>query len=144
MIVVVVVVVVVVFSSNSSSGSSSSNDRNNDDDHAHIPNTPDPASMEAVYNDWRDTETTTNLWNLISQNSVQELSEWLAMEPLVAFSRSKDGRGPMWWAYENKKKRSSSGSSNNNGGGGEIIALLKSLGVPDTDVDAGGQTPREI
>ena len=90
----------------------------------------DPSSMEAVYNSWRDTKQTTPLWTLISSNHVDELREWLRIEPLVAFSRSQDGRGPMWWAYEMKRH--------------EIITLLKEMGVPEQDVDANGNTPASL
>jgi len=103
---------------------------NQDDDASHIPTSTDPSSIEAVYNSWRDTEQTTALWTLISSNHVEELTEWFSIEPLVAFSRSQDGRGPMWWAYEMKRQ--------------EIIAVLKEMGVPEQDVDANGNTPASL
>ena len=64
---------------------------------------PPPASPEEhrkkvdeIYNTWADTEETTLMWSLISNNKVEELTRILAEEPTLAFVRSKDGRGPMW------------------------------------------------
>lgn len=52
--------------------------------------------VDEIYNTWADTEETTLMWSLISNNQVEELTNILAEEPTLAFVRSKDGRGPMW------------------------------------------------
>lgn len=54
-------------------------------------------AVDEIYNTWEDTEATTLMWNLISSNQVEELRTWLEEEPSVAFVRSRDGRGPMWY-----------------------------------------------
>ena len=53
-------------------------------------------AVDEIYNTWEDTEDTTLMWNLISNNQVDDLNMWLKDDPSVAFIRSKDGRGPMW------------------------------------------------
>lgn len=52
--------------------------------------------VDEIYNTWADTEETTLMWSLITNNKVEELTQILAEEPTLAFVRSKDGRGPMW------------------------------------------------
>jgi dolichyl-diphosphooligosaccharide--protein glycosyltransferase len=53
-------------------------------------------AVDEIYNTWEDTEDTTLMWSLISNNQVEELRVWMEEEPTVAFIRSRDGRGPMW------------------------------------------------
>jgi dolichyl-diphosphooligosaccharide--protein glycosyltransferase len=91
---------------------------------------PDKDTIDRVYNDWQDTDATTAMWSLISQNRLTELQDWLLREPAAAYMRSKDGRGPMWWAYESRND--------------EVVKLLKKLGLPDTDKDANGRAPSEL
>jgi dolichyl-diphosphooligosaccharide--protein glycosyltransferase len=91
---------------------------------------PDRETIDRVYNDWKDTVETTAMWSLINQNRVDELKEWLQNEPSVAFVRSADGRGPMFWAYESRNQ--------------DIVKLLMKLGVPDTDKDGKGLTPADL
>ena len=55
-----------------------------------------PKKVDEIYNTWEDTEDTTLMWSLISNNQVEELGMWLEEDPTVAFIRSRDGRGPMW------------------------------------------------
>jgi dolichyl-diphosphooligosaccharide--protein glycosyltransferase len=83
--------------------------------------------VDEIYNTWEDTEDTTQMWNLISNNQVEELRLWLEADPTVAFIRSRDGRGPMWWAFEKRND--------------EITKMLMKAGVPHTDRDANGMTP---
>jgi dolichyl-diphosphooligosaccharide--protein glycosyltransferase len=85
---------------------------------------------DEIYNKWDDTEDTTLMWQLISQNQVKDLKSWLEEEPAVAFIRSSDGRGPMWWAFEQRNE--------------EITKLLMKAGVPHTDRDAKGMTPVDL
>lgn len=89
-----------------------------------------PNGVDEIYNKWEDTEDTTLMWQLISQNQVEDLRSWLTEEPAVAFIRSRDGRGPMWWAFEQRNE--------------EITKLLMAAGVPHTDRDAEGMTPVDI
>ena len=91
---------------------------------------PDKETIDRVYNDWQDTDATTAMWSLISQNRLTELQDWFLREPAAAFMRSKDGRGPMWWAYESRND--------------EVVKLLKKIGLPDTDKDANGRAPSDL
>ena len=54
-------------------------------------------AVDEIYNTWEDTEDTTLMWKLISSNQIEELKMWLEEDPTVAFIRSRDGRGPMWY-----------------------------------------------
>jgi len=85
---------------------------------------------DEIYNKWQDTEDTTLMWNLIAADKVNALQQWLDEEPAMAFLRSKDGRGPMWWAFEQRNE--------------EITKLLMNLGVPHTDKDSKGLTPADL
>jgi dolichyl-diphosphooligosaccharide---protein glycosyltransferase len=86
--------------------------------------------VDEIYNTWEDTEDTTLMWNLISNKQVEELKAWLEDDPTVAFIRSRDGRGPMWWAFEQHNE--------------EITKILMKAGVPHTDRDAKGRTPVDL
>ena len=87
-------------------------------------------SVDEIYNNWQDTEDTTLMWTLITNNQVDELKAWLEEDPTVAFIRSRDGRGPMWWAFEQRNE--------------EVTKLLMSKGVPHTDRDSKGLTPMDL
>lgn len=70
------------------------------------------------------------MWQLVSQNNIAELEAWLEREPIMAYLRSSDGRGPMWWAFENRNQ--------------EIVKFLMKLGVPIQDADKSGKTPVQL
>lgn len=89
-----------------------------------------PKKVDEIYNTWEDTEDTTLMWNLISNNQVDDLRVWMEEDPTVAFIRSRDGRGPMWWAFEQRNE--------------EITKMLMKAGVPHTDRDAKGMTPVDL
>ena len=91
---------------------------------------PDQAELDKVYSTWEDTEDTTRMWQLISNNEVGEIQYWLEQNPKAAFIRSKDGRGPMWWAFEKRNQ--------------EIVKILMKAGVPSTDRDANGLSPLDL
>jgi dolichyl-diphosphooligosaccharide---protein glycosyltransferase len=86
--------------------------------------------VDDIYNTWEDTDDTTQMWKLISSNSFDELKAWLDEEPKKAFIRSRDGRGPMWWAFEQRNE--------------QVTNLLLKLGVPNTDRDAKGLAPVDL
>lgn len=86
--------------------------------------------VDEIYNTWEDTEDTTLMWTLISNNQVEELKMWLQDDPTVAFIRSHDGRGPMWWAFEKRNE--------------DITKILMKAGVPHTDRDAKGLSPVDL
>jgi len=87
-------------------------------------------NVDEIYNTWEDTDDTTRMWKLISSNSYDELKTWLDEKPYKAFVRSRDGRGPMWWAFEQRNE--------------QITNLLMKAGVPHTDKDAKGLTPVDL
>lgn len=96
----------------------------------HVVEAVEAKSVDDIYNTWEDTEDTTLMWKLISSNSFDELKAWLDEEPSKAFIRSRDGRGPMWWAFEQRNE--------------QITNLLMKLGVPNTDQDAKGLSPVDL
>mmetsp|Transcript_27897 Transcript_27897/g.41292 ORF Transcript_27897/g.41292 Transcript_27897/m.41292 type:complete len:943 (-) Transcript_27897:232-3060(-) len=87
-------------------------------------------AIKEISSNWDDTEVTTKLWQLISSGSVKELESWLNQDRGVAFVRSSDGRGPMWWAYEYRNE--------------EIVKLLIKVGVSYKDSDKYGKTPLDM
>ena len=91
---------------------------------------PDQDTIDRTYSDWRDTDLTTAMWTIITQNRLQELKDWLVQDSSVAYMRSKDGRGPMWWAYESRNQ--------------EVVKLLRKIGLPETDKDSNGKTPLDL
>ncbi|OEU16207.1 putative oligosaccharyl transferase [Fragilariopsis cylindrus CCMP1102] len=86
--------------------------------------------VDEIYNTWDDTEDTTLMWTLISNDQVDDLRMWLEEDPTIAFIRSRDGRGPMWWAFEKRNE--------------DITKILMKAGVPHTDRDAKGLTPVDL
>jgi dolichyl-diphosphooligosaccharide--protein glycosyltransferase len=102
-----------------------------DDDDGNI--SPAKLSDEAkvkMYRTWEDNEESTLMWSLISKGAVDELSSWLDAEPQMAYLRSSDGRGPMWWAYEFRNEH--------------IVKLLIKKGVSYKDGDVNGKTPLDM
>jgi dolichyl-diphosphooligosaccharide--protein glycosyltransferase len=87
-------------------------------------------AVDEIYNTWEDTEDTTLMWSLISNNQLDELKMWMEEDPTVAFIRSRDGRGPMWWAFEQRNE--------------EVTKMLMKAGVPHTDRDSKGLTPVDL
>mmetsp|Transcript_36096 Transcript_36096/g.53808 ORF Transcript_36096/g.53808 Transcript_36096/m.53808 type:complete len:1001 (-) Transcript_36096:40-3042(-) len=91
---------------------------------------PSKEELDKIRGSWADTDTTTALWSLVNEGKVDSLRLWLKEEPQVAYVRSSDGRGPMFWAYEARNT--------------EITKLLMSYGVPTTDRDKNGKTPEDL
>jgi dolichyl-diphosphooligosaccharide--protein glycosyltransferase len=91
---------------------------------------PDEIDILNDESEWEDNEATTELWQLISENKYKELLEALLKNPGLGHIRSSDGRGPMFWAYENNRK--------------DIIHALKTMGVLDTRKDANGIMAKEL
>ena len=53
---------------------------------------------------WEDSQITSKLFHLIQTNEVGMIEKALKNQPSYAHVRSKDGRGPMWWAHEHGRK----------------------------------------
>ena len=79
---------------------------------------------------WDDSSTTTTVWDVINRNDMKTFRDLLLENPELAHIRSKDGRGPMWWAHEY--------------GRSTFVTLLKKLGVSETLPDANGITPLSL
>merc|ERR1712072_1555752 len=79
---------------------------------------------------WMNTAATTHMWELINTHSTEQLREWLESEPDIVRVRSEDGRGPLWWAYEN--------------GHMDIVDLLVESGAKQDEKDSAGKTPKEM
>eukprot|EP01061_Rhynchopus_euleeides_P017803 TRINITY_DN29473_c1_g2_i1.p2 TRINITY_DN29473_c1_g2~~TRINITY_DN29473_c1_g2_i1.p2 ORF type:complete len:162 (+),score=74.55 TRINITY_DN29473_c1_g2_i1:53-487(+) len=79
---------------------------------------------------WQDTETTTVLWRLCSSGQANELRALLNDQPEAVHTRSSDGRGPLWWAFENKQD--------------EVAQLLLEAGANPDEKDADGNKPDEL
>eukprot|EP00978_Attheya_sp_CCMP212_P022967 scaffold69486_cov57-Attheya_sp.AAC.5 len=84
-----------------------------------------------INQNWEDNEDTTLMWELISSNQKNKMFNLLSERPELAHIRSKDGRGPMWWAHENDRQK--------------IIRMLKHMGVSDVDqLDGEGLSPLDM
>jgi dolichyl-diphosphooligosaccharide--protein glycosyltransferase len=79
---------------------------------------------------WEDTAVTTEMWQIVNDGDARILERVISQAPPLAHVRSKDGRGPMWWAHESGNK--------------EVVAVLKKMGVRDDLEDATGLTPLDI
>jgi dolichyl-diphosphooligosaccharide---protein glycosyltransferase len=85
---------------------------------------------ELLYSVFENNEQSTAMWEFIQAGNVKAIKLWLETEPWWAFLRSADGRGPMWWAFEQRND--------------EIVRLLMSLGVPHNDRDKEGLSPADL
>jgi dolichyl-diphosphooligosaccharide--protein glycosyltransferase len=70
------------------------------------------------------------MWTVINNNEVAEIEMWLSSNPNAAYIRSKDGQGPIWWAFEKRNQ--------------EVVKILMKAGVPSTDRDAQGLSPLDL
>jgi dolichyl-diphosphooligosaccharide--protein glycosyltransferase len=91
---------------------------------------PKTTIQEKLYNTWEDNKDTARMSNLIRNNEIKKLERWLRNKPENAWIRSADGRGPMWWAFESKNQ--------------DAVAILNELGVPNSDHDKNGITPKDL
>uniref|UniRef100_A0A7S3JR16 dolichyl-diphosphooligosaccharide--protein glycotransferase n=1 Tax=Aureoumbra lagunensis TaxID=44058 RepID=A0A7S3JR16_9STRA len=85
---------------------------------------------QAEWPQWSNSEDTTQMWALISQDRLETIEQWISYAPSVVKMRAADGRGPLWWAYEYDRP--------------EIIDLLISKGADAEATDALGMKPKEL
>jgi hypothetical protein len=79
---------------------------------------------------WDDNIMTTAVWEVINANDIRAYKELLQENPELAHIRSKDGRGPMWWAHEYGRV--------------DFVKVLKKLGVSEELQDVNGVTPLSL
>lgn len=79
---------------------------------------------------WADNDALSTLYKLISDNDSDRLGLILQQQPAIAHMRSKDGRGPMFWAHEHGRTT--------------MIKILKSHGVSEKLRDKDGMTALDL
>merc|ERR1719421_1996279 len=79
--------------------------------------------------EWRDTDITTQMWELVNGNKLAQIKDWAKTNPQIVHVRAADGRGPLFWAHEY--------------GHQDIIDFLVDFGVKKDDPDANGILPGE-
>ena len=85
-----------------------------------------PAEIDLLNEEWRNTDSTTAMHQLIEQDNYEQIRNALASDHRLAHLRSEDGRGPMFWAHEYGRVK--------------IVQLLKAYGVSETLKDANQKT----
>ena len=83
--------------------------------------------------DWADSDRLSELWSSIASASESQALEFLLVsDPSVAFARSSDGRGGVWWGWEY--------------GNLKALSLLKAAGADlfSSDADANGISAKEL
>jgi len=70
------------------------------------------------------------MWQLIHNNEFDTIESWLTEYPETVAIRSEDGRGPLWWAYEEGNVR--------------LVDLFLSHGAPIDERDAKGMKPVDL
>jgi len=53
---------------------------------------------------WEDTDLTSQMWAIVKNNDLTSMRSLIDAAPTVVHTRSADGRGPLWWAYEFKRE----------------------------------------
>lgn len=86
--------------------------------------------IDRINKEWADTEQSGTLWEVIKEPNPDVFMELLATYPELAHLRSKDGRGPMFWAHEFGRKG--------------MVQVLRKLGVREDLADAMGIKPTDI
>ncbi len=79
---------------------------------------------------WEDNEIMSTLYEIIQTRQLDQLEALLQSQPAIAHMRSKDGRGPMWWAHEHGRPH--------------MIKILKGHGVSEKLKDKDGITPLDL
>jgi len=87
-------------------------------------------AIEEANKVWADNEKSGMMWEVIKRLEAEEFMNILATNPEMAHIRSKDGRGPMFWAHEYGRKG--------------MINVLQKLGVNEDREDANGIKPTDI
>jgi dolichyl-diphosphooligosaccharide--protein glycosyltransferase len=86
--------------------------------------------IEALNQNWENNERTTLMWELISENRLNDMVQLLYESPDLVHLRSADGRGPMFWAHEY--------------GRSQFLQVFRQLGVREDRKDAVGKTALDM
>jgi dolichyl-diphosphooligosaccharide--protein glycosyltransferase len=87
-------------------------------------------TIDAINKVWEDNEMTSAVYEIIAADDYDSLRQLLSEMPEVAHVRSKDGRGPMFWAHEKGRTK--------------MVKAFRKLGVRENVKDSGGRTPLDI
>uniref|UniRef100_A0A6U1JKT3 Uncharacterized protein n=1 Tax=Tetraselmis chuii TaxID=63592 RepID=A0A6U1JKT3_9CHLO len=87
---------------------------------------PDCSKWEA----FTDTDEKSALWQSIATHNLESVVPALKSDPCTAKARSKDGRGPLFWAYEF--------------GDDKLVEVLLALGADPEAVDSQGKKPIDM
>jgi dolichyl-diphosphooligosaccharide--protein glycosyltransferase len=87
-------------------------------------------TIDELNKKWDDNEKTSMMWEIIKNSERDEFMSVLSTNPELAHMRSKDGRGPIFWAHEY--------------GRSGMIQVLRKLGVSEERADVNGVKPTEI
>jgi dolichyl-diphosphooligosaccharide--protein glycosyltransferase len=101
-----------------------------EDSNQNVEVTPPKQPDMLLSTEWKDTQLTSKLFELVHQNRINDLRDLLEAQPSVATVRSNDGRGPLWWAYEFGRE--------------DIAAMLVEFGAATDEGDAKGVLPQEV
>eukprot|EP00962_Isochrysis_galbana_P059092 scaffold32517_cov105-Isochrysis_galbana.AAC.2 len=89
------------------------------------------AALTTADDGWEDTPALTNCWQAMSSGDTDKLIDVFVQGGReMAFSRSADGRGPLYWAYEFKMV--------------DALALLMELESDEEAEDIEGKRPRDF
>jgi hypothetical protein len=89
------------------------------------------SALAAAEDGWEDTPALTNCWQATSSGDTDKLIDVFVQGGRhVATSRSSDGRGPLYWAYEFKMV--------------DALALLMELEADEEAEDVEGKRPRDF
>ena len=83
-----------------------------------------------LYGRWEDSPESTRMWSIVNEDDSEGLRNWLEAEPHAVHIRAKDGRGPLWWAFEY--------------GRAEIKEILLQAGAKIDAVDTNGVKPTDL
>jgi len=86
--------------------------------------------IDELNQNWVDNEKTSMMWEIIKNSEREEFMAVLSSHPELAHIRSRDGRGPLFWAHEY--------------GRSGMIQVLRKLGVSEERTDVNGVQPSDI
>lgn len=80
--------------------------------------------------EFNDSAPATMLWEQISQGNTQAVENSIESTPCLIYVRARDGRGPLFWAYEFKRF--------------DLVRYLISKGAEENERDNQGNLPKDL